>query len=286
MSIQKQQRRLRQYENKYLPLIYNALNRQGKEFIEAVRTYGVSYAKRRRVNPEPMQRAFKALYKDIILREANTTYDELKRVKRASLGINEKWVQEVKQFLELYLRQGSLVQVDAYSKEVISRILQRGVDEGLGTEEVVKLLRTELETMNRMRALRIVRTEGHRAAMFGHMLGAYDSAYFYTKKWMAVNDNRTRRTHNHNSGIDGEVKDLEKPFSNGLQYPGDPAGSAAETVNCRCVLAFNIKRDANGKPMRKPEVSPVRRQSLVNILWQSFAAGLVSNIVNDLMTSE
>ncbi len=35
----------------------------------------------------------------------------------------------------------------------------------------------------------------------------------------------------------GEIKDLDEPFSNGLMYPGDPDGRAAEVVNCRCALA-------------------------------------------------
>jgi SPP1 gp7 family putative phage head morphogenesis protein len=38
------------------------------------------------------------------------------------------------------------------------------------------------------------------------------------------------------SAIDKEWKELEEPFSNGLMYPGDPKGKAAEVINCRCSL--------------------------------------------------
>lgn len=52
------------------------------------------------------------------------------------------------------------------------------------------------------------------------------------KQWDAALDSRTRLSH---AKVDGEVKELEETFSNGLLYPGDPSGSAAEVINCRCV---------------------------------------------------
>lgn len=40
------------------------------------------------------------------------------------------------------------------------------------------------------------------------------------------------------ASVDGEAVPFGEPFSNGLQYPGDPAGSADETAGCRCMLDF------------------------------------------------
>ena len=54
------------------------------------------------------------------------------------------------------------------------------------------------------------------------------------KQWFAtLTDNRTRTSHRI---IHGEVRELEEPFSNGLQYPGDPDGDPGEIWNCRCTL--------------------------------------------------
>lgn len=58
------------------------------------------------------------------------------------------------------------------------------------------------------------------------------------KEWLATMDSRTREDHVH---ADGQRVDLHQPFTVGgwtLQYPGDPAGPASETVNCRCTLAY------------------------------------------------
>ena len=38
-----------------------------------------------------------------------------------------------------------------------------------------------------------------------------------------------------------ETQELEDPFTNGLQYPGDTDGEAVEVYNCRCRLSSQIK---------------------------------------------
>lgn len=55
-------------------------------------------------------------------------------------------------------------------------------------------------------------------------------------EWLATNDDRTRDDH---AEADGQVVGINEPFDIGgesLMYPGDPAGSADETINCRCTL--------------------------------------------------
>lgn len=51
------------------------------------------------------------------------------------------------------------------------------------------------------------------------------------KQWDATLDGKTRESHRR---VDGEIRELDEKFSNGLMYPGDPSGGAAEVVNCRC----------------------------------------------------
>ena len=57
------------------------------------------------------------------------------------------------------------------------------------------------------------------------------------KSWIATGDNRTRESH---QNVNGELVPLDKPFSHGLMYPGDPMGSANEIVNCRCAMTTEI----------------------------------------------
>ena len=53
------------------------------------------------------------------------------------------------------------------------------------------------------------------------------------KEWVCTHDDRTRPSH---LELDGERRDLDEEFSNGLQYPGDPDGDPSEVYNCRCTL--------------------------------------------------
>lgn len=51
------------------------------------------------------------------------------------------------------------------------------------------------------------------------------------KRWVAHADNETRPSHRN---LNGEMRPIDEPFSNGLMYPGDPKGAQAEIEGCRC----------------------------------------------------
>lgn len=53
------------------------------------------------------------------------------------------------------------------------------------------------------------------------------------KQWVAAGD--ARPTHQ-SANAQGAIP-YDRTFNNGLRYPHDPSGSAAEVVNCRCALA-------------------------------------------------
>lgn len=61
------------------------------------------------------------------------------------------------------------------------------------------------------------------------------------KQWMATLDKRTRDSHRM---LDGEMVDMDQPFSNGLMYPGDPDMmhiKPEEVYNCRCRYVTQFK---------------------------------------------
>jgi hypothetical protein len=85
-------------------------------------------------------------------------------------------------------------------------------------------------------SMRIARTEGHRIQCQATMDACYnakDRGADVVKQWDATLDARTRNSH---AAVDGEVKELEEKFSNGLMFPGDPSGRAEEVIHCRCAL--------------------------------------------------
>ena len=72
-----------------------------------------------------------------------------------------------------------------------------------------------------------------------------DGVQAYQKEWIASFDDRTRSSHSE-AGASDPV-DYNQPFMVGgsfMMYPGDPAGPAAEVVNCRCSVAPFPKQNA------------------------------------------
>lgn len=58
------------------------------------------------------------------------------------------------------------------------------------------------------------------------------------KEWLSALDESVRESH---LIIDGEVKNIDEPFSNGLLYPSDLSGSPEEIINCRCSVSPYIE---------------------------------------------
>lgn len=132
----------------------------------------------------------------------------------------------------LYARLGEDV---ALLKRKITAQVSRGISTGMTFQQVAQGL-AEYTNIGFNNAVRIARTEGHRIQVQSGMDACYkakDKGADVVKQWDSSLDGRTRPAHRK---VDGEVKELDEPFSNGLMFPGDPSGGASEVVNCRCGL--------------------------------------------------
>ena len=132
----------------------------------------------------------------------------------------------------LYTRLGEDVNL---LKRKITAEISRGISTGMSYSQVARNLSNQ-SRIGYNKAIRIARTEGHRiqtTATMDAMEVAKSKGADVVKQWDATLDGKTRDSH---SQVDGEIRELDKPFSNGLMYPGDPSGKASEVVNCRCAL--------------------------------------------------
>ncbi|MEQ9135748.1 MAG: phage portal protein [Thalassobaculum sp.] len=100
---------------------------------------------------------------------------------------------------------------------------------GESRQQLIRRIEETYEGFTEERARTIARTEVHAATQKGTFEG-YRQGGSPIKIWVTVGDNDVRDSHR----IDGEERPINMPFSNGLQFPGDPAGDAADVVNCRC----------------------------------------------------
>ena len=139
----------------------------------------------------------------------------------------------------LYKRLGE--DVKQLKKDIASEV-SRGIATGSSFEQIAQQIGFKMMgTYNApggalAKAMTIARTEGHRILNQSSMdtcFKAKEKGADVVKQWDSTLDSNTRSSH---QKVDGEVRELDEPFSNGLMYPGDPNGGAGEVVNCRCAV--------------------------------------------------
>lgn len=117
--------------------------------------------------------------------------------------------------------------------------VSRGIIEGSSWNDIATHIAKGMNSpFNKSKniAMRIARTEGHRIqneAQMDAITTAKDEGADVLKQWDATLDDRTRESH---QMVDGEVREIDEEFSNGLMFPSDPTGDAEEVINCRCAL--------------------------------------------------
>lgn len=132
-------------------------------------------------------------------------------------------------------------------KTQIAAQISRGISNGMTYAQITRNLADKMTgTYNNPKgsyayAKRIIRTEGHYLqcqSAFDSMVKSKEKGAKIVKQWDSTLDGRTRTSH---ASVDGEIRELDEKFSNGMLMPGDPNGKAEEIINCRCVLSQRAK---------------------------------------------
>lgn len=123
-------------------------------------------------------------------------------------------------------------------KKINAEILQ-GILQGESIPKIAQRLQNVCGS-NRAVAIRNARTMITASQNSGRIAGfrqAERDGVIMKKVWIATEDSRTRKSH---LSINNEMQDNNKPFSNGLMFPGDWSGRPEEVYNCRCTLGAEI----------------------------------------------
>lgn len=125
-----------------------------------------------------------------------------------------------------------------WNRQHMNSAVMQGILQGDSMDNIAKRL-TSVPDMDRRAAIRNARTMTTSAENAGAMHSykrAEEMGIKGKKMWMATHDNRTRESH---AMMDGETRDLDEAFSNGLQEPGDMSVDMPEEVyNCRCRVVY------------------------------------------------
>tara|TARA_B100000900_G_scaffold409297_1_gene424969 strand:+ start:753 stop:1424 length:672 start_codon:yes stop_codon:yes gene_type:complete len=133
------------------------------------------------------------------------------------------------------------------SKKISDYIEQARAD-NLTLPEIAKSVVSKFNFLSVSRSALIARTETHNAASFAnhsyHKTIKDDLGMKMMKKWVPVNDGRTRDAHRAMASKD--AIDMDEDFIVGgepMGYAGDPRGLAKNVINCRCVIIYADEQD-------------------------------------------
>jgi HK97 family phage portal protein len=169
-----------------------------------------------------------------------------------SFDLEAPWVEEM-----LAARSNQLAgQVTQTTYDSIVAAMTDGVAAGESIDDLATRIRGVFTVASESRAETIARTE---------VISAYNGAsvrsvmelprdVVLAQEWIATRGARTRDSH---AAADGQVQLIGVPFSVGghtAGYPGDPSLPAAETVNCRCAVAFLTPNDYEALDRARPMI--------------------------------
>ena len=263
----KVERLRRQLDVKYTALFNQAIKKELTQFVNDINKAGLqgalslmgAYAWN-----ESMMTIMNKLYKESAILFGNSVYRAVGIMgqKSDTFGFNNEWVKEVLNFLVQYgfTLVSNMTQT---TKAKLQEIVAKGIQEGKSIDQITKdILSDETTGYSMMRAKRIARTEVMRASNYAAMIGADKHPFEVDKVWISARDKRTRRipkdNYDHydmNGQKVGWADDFTSTGKRGdlvvAGFPGDPTTPAGFSINCRCTVGFEPKRDANGKLIRK-----------------------------------
>jgi HK97 family phage portal protein len=128
-----------------------------------------------------------------------------------------------------YLEEHSRIQA-----EYINQFTRDNVATALREAEPVQAVKDVFSEAQSVWAVREAVTAVTAMSSFGFHEGARAGG-LRSKVWH-VNSSNPRESH---AAINGETVGIRENFSNGMRWPGDPAGGADECANCQCSVEFS-----------------------------------------------
>lgn len=148
----------------------------------------------------------------------------------------------ISEYVELLQEQVGVqaARLSAGVQDAAADVMLTAMGEGWSIPQTAKAIQEKLESIAPWQATMLARTDlialGNGASLQRAVI--LDSPDLQFKTWLATPDERTRVDHRH---AHGQTVPIQQPFTVGgeqLLYPGDPAASDGNVINCRCTVIY------------------------------------------------
>ena len=245
----KTDRKRSRFERLYSLKFRQALSQQFKDVAARITpdNYGSEHVLNE-VTESDIKPIFTSLYRNVGVEFAREAYSGNKKSEEQ---FEDTWTTYMNNYAQTVAGK-RITSITEETKRIILKFIQAeidaGVNEGFGTDVIARniqksLLENGLE-IARWRAKMIARTEVVGASNVGALEGAKSLGQPMQKIWISTRDARTRDAHAAAEGLTVELSDRFDVGGELLDCPGDPSGSPENVINCRCAVAFRVKRIA------------------------------------------
>jgi hypothetical protein len=231
------------WEKKYLPFLTKQFNIQLQETLINLEDHGLKHTQVARKHKKDAdddavdrvlfdkKEADKALRKgEKPLTEGALEANALKEITALGLGISFELANPAVQAFVKDKVFKFAHEVNTTTQNALRKELLAALKAGEGIPQIEKRIRKVFDIAKSSRSVTIARTEVVGATNAGAQFAYEQSGVVEFKIWIDSRDSKVRGDHQ----IDGEVVALNENFSNGLLFPGDPAGAIGNIANCRC----------------------------------------------------
>lgn len=114
----------------------------------------------------------------------------------------------------------------------VTEAIRAGYASGASVAQVSRAILAATDAISKPRADMLARSDLNGIANAGSLLAASISGAAATKTWLTAGDEKVREWH---ADADGQTVAIDQPFDvdgESLDYPGDPAGSEENVLNC------------------------------------------------------
>jgi uncharacterized protein with gpF-like domain len=146
-----------------------------------------------------------------------------------------------------------VVLVSDTTKSLIKTKVTAGEEAGESIDKIAaRIDELYLDQIIPNRSTVIARTEVISASNAGNRFAAKQTGLNLRKEWISTRDEKTRDEHDafNHKAMDEVIVDIDEPYqvpmkgggTEPLMFPGDPKGSAANVIQCRCTEGYHVKK--------------------------------------------
>jgi len=249
-------RRKAAYRSKMKPVFLAALKKHVEPLYEVIPRYSdITQLEVPRLDMQPIIDAYKRLYMATAFDFAVFDRRQAKSMKDVAILKSEEEIFEsiIQEQILSYLETNagstvtavgdtSIQVIQSLLKQITPEIIEQGIGGGAAQTMLRDMIESAWHRAAYYRTERIVRTDVNRAANWGSLEGVKSTDLPHYKVWLASFSAQSRQEH---MDADSQKVDINDAFSVGpdmLEYPGDPAGQAGNTINCLCSMTYEIKQ--------------------------------------------